>query len=226
MKKFKIEGFDCHCLPYEGSDTIVYLIYPQLAELTDDFLIRMSQDHSVSLAAVYVPADKWNDALTPWPEPGEAKGFPPFAGKGEDFLNLMQTRIIPEIEKGCGITPSHRDLLGVSLSGLFTLWQWIKCDTFRSIACLSGSFWYNGFLEWFEKQVIPEKSGKAYFLLGKEEPLAHIKAYQTVGVNTEKIVEILKQKGIPVTFEWVPGNHFSRPVHRAEKALDNLYPPK
>lgn len=223
--KTKVEGYECHCAPFPDSNSIAYLIYPQLAELEDRWLERMAETLKTTLTMVYVPAEDWNDALTPWPEPGEAKGCPPFAGKASDFLSLLRLKIIPAVEKNAGIKADvARDLIGVSLGGLFTLWQWLECDTFRSIGCLSGSFWYNGFIEWFEKQPLPSKTGQAYFLLGEEEPFSHVKAFQSVGVNTEKIVERLKEAGIPVTFEWVPGNHFSRPVHRAEKALQHLYP--
>ncbi|MCH5228664.1 MAG: hypothetical protein J1F12_01550 [Muribaculaceae bacterium] len=225
MIKKHIDGYDCHCVPFEGADTVAYMIYPQLAELEDKWLQRMSELHKVNLVAVYVPADQWNDALTPWPEPGEAKGCPPFAGESRNFLKLFQEKIIPLTDRAFNLKGViHRDLIGVSLGGLFTLWQWMMCDTFRSIASLSGSFWYVGFLEWFEKQSVPPKKGKAFFLLGEEEPASHVEAFRSVGVNTEKIVAIFKEAGIDTTFEWVPGNHFSRPVHRAEKALEALYP--
>ncbi|MCH5225796.1 MAG: hypothetical protein J1D77_07325 [Muribaculaceae bacterium] len=223
--KIKVKGFECVVAPYPGSSIITYLIYPALEQLESKWLERMAEVHKENVAMVYVPAEEWNDALTPWPEPGEAKGCPPFAGKAPEFLKLLQEEIIPEVEKTCGLSGNFtRNLIGVSLSGLFTLWQWLLNDTFDSIACLSGSFWYVGFLEWFEKQAIPQKTGQAYFLLGVEEPHSNVKAFQCVGVNTEAIVERLKNSGIKVEFEWVPGNHFSRPVHRAEKALAALSP--
>lgn len=225
IEKINIKGFECHIAPYAEAKTVTYMLYPALVPFEDKWLERMAATHNINLIMVYIPADDWNDVLTPWPEPGEAKGFPPFAGKGAEFLHLLQSEIIPNIEKTLGDnTIFTRDLLGVSLSGLFTLWQWIQCPTFRSIASLSGSFWYSGFLEWFNQQSIPSKSGKAYFLLGLEEPLAHVKAYQSVGRNTEEIVTRFKESDIDVEFDWVPGNHFSRPVHRAERALAALYP--
>lgn len=222
ITKVNIKGFECHCADYSGSTTLAYLIYPGIEPFEDKWIEKMAGELKVSLAVVYIPAGDWNDVLTPWPEPPESKGFPPFGGKGQEFLNTLQNNIIPEIEKMINHV-KYRDLMGVSLSGLFTLWQWMKCDTFRSIASLSGSFWYEGFMEWFEGISVPAKTGKAYFLLGEEEPKAHIKAYQSVGINTEKVVDKLKESGIQVVFDWVPGNHFSRPVHRAEKALRALY---
>lgn len=221
--KINVKGFECVVATYPGSTTLTYMIYPALEQLESKWLQRMSDMHKENIAMVYVPADDWNDVLTPWAEPGEVKGWPPFAGKAPEFLKILQEEILPEVEKICGLPENFtRNLIGVSLSGLFTLWQWMQEDTFRSIACLSGSFWYAGFLDWFEKQSIPQKSGMAYFLLGEEEPHTNVKAYQSVGRNTETIVERLKNAGIDVNFEWVPGNHFSRPVHRAEKALAAL----
>lgn len=224
ISKLKIKGYDCHCARYDGATEACYMIYPALAELEDKWLDRMAQELRVNLVMVYVPANDWNNVLTPWAEPPEAKGFDPFDGKSLEFLKFLQTEVIPEVEAKEGLKLTARDLLGVSLGGLFTLWQWMLCDTFRSIACLSGSFWYPSFLDWFESQPLPAKQGRAFFLLGEEEPHAHIVAYQSVGKNTEAIVERLKKAGISVEFDWVPGNHFSRPVHRAELALHNLYP--
>lgn len=196
------------------------MIYPLVEGFTENWLETQAKVNNCSLVVVYVPGDKWNDYLTPWAEPAETRDAEPFAGKGNEFLQILKTRIIPKAEEVLGIEKIEElDLVGVSLGGLFTFWQWMLCDTFHSIACLSGSFWYMGFMEWFNKLSIPHKQGKAYFLLGKEEPKANIKAYRPVGVNTENIVDALKNAGIDTTFDWVPGNHFSNPLQRAEKVL-------
>ena len=217
-------GLDCVCAPVEGSKRIIYMIYPAIVPFKHEWIREMADKYKVPVVVIYIPADGWNDMLTPWPEPGETPDSPPFAGKAEETLKTIQEHVIPDTEKEMGLLNiTERSLLGVSLSGLFTLWQWMKCDTFRSIASLSGSFWFPGFIDWFSRQQIPSKTGKAYFLLGEEEPEAHIKAYQSVGIDTQKIVQLLESSGINVEFEWVPGNHFSRPVHRAERALRALY---
>lgn len=223
MNVLTIDKFQCLCQPHPGASSAVYMIYPAIVPFNRKWIVEQSEHLKTSIVVVYVPADDWNDALTPWPEPGETKTAPPFGGKAQEFLDLLQTKIIPQVEKIPELANiKYRDLLGVSLGGLFTLWQWLKCDTFRSIACLSGSFWYEGFLNWFESQEIPGKTGHAYFLLGEEEPFSHIKAFQSVGKNTEEIVKRLENAGIAVKFDWVPGNHFSDPVHRATLALTSL----
>ena len=219
-----IEEINCDYILHIGSKEIAYLVYPGTDPLPKKWLSDLSNEYGVTICVVHVPADRWNDLLTPWAEPSEAKGFPPFGGKASEFLKKFQEKIIPEIEKVAKIYQlKSRNLIGVSLSGLFSLWQWMFCDTFTSIASLSGSFWYPGFLEWFENKTLPIKIGKAFFLLGEKEPKAKIKAYQSVGINTEKIVEKLKSKGYHVSFEWVSGDHFSNPLKRVELAFRNLY---
>lgn len=223
IKEIKVGDVKCECVAYEGSPEVTYMICPAIVPFKNEWLREMSQKYSTSLVAVYIPADGWNDMLTPWPEPGETKDAEPFGGKAPETLKLLQEQIIPQAEKVLNITGcKERNLIGVSLSGLFTLWQWMLCDSFNSVGCLSGSFWYNGFMQWLESIEIPSKKGEAFFLLGEKEPKAWIKAYRSVGENTEKIVDILKRKGINTEFKWVPGDHFADPTGRAEAALQGL----
>lgn len=224
ISEVKIEGFKCEFVRNVTSEKVAYMIYPSVSGFSSDWLRQMAECHGVSIAMIYVPVDLWNDVLTPWAEPPEAKGFTPFAGDASQFYETLTSKIIPATDRELSLsTVSERDLIGVSLSGLFTLWQWLQHDLFKSIACLSGSFWYNGFIDWFDSQTIIQKTGKAYFLLGVDEPKAKIKAYHTVGVNTEAVVARLKTAGIDTRFDWVPGNHFSNPIPRAERAMDALF---
>ena len=224
VKEIEIGGLKCDCVPYAESERVAYMIYPEIVPFEKKWINEMSEKYKVPIIVIYIPADGWNDMLTPWAEPGETPDSPPFAGHASETLRIIQEKVIPAAEKSIGLSHvEERDLIGVSLSGLFTLWQWMICDTFKSIASLSGSFWYPGFLEWFNKQPLSSKSGKAYFLLGVKEPKAWIKAYRSVGVNTESIVKRLESSGISTTFQWVPGDHFADNLGRAEDALKALY---
>lgn len=225
MKEIEVGKLKCVLAACPDSTKVAYMIYPAIVPLSEEWMKEMSAKYGVSIVVVYIPADGWNDMLTPWAEPGETQDAPPFAGKAAETLKTLREDVLPRVETALGGAKiRERALIGVSLSGLFTLWEWLQCDTFNSIACLSGSFWYPGFIEWIEKQIIPSKEGKAYFLLGIKEPKAWVKAYRSVGVNTEEIVQRLKTSGISTTFEWVPGNHTSNPLQRAEAALKNLFP--
>lgn len=199
------------------------MIYPKVDVFSADWLDKMSSLYGVSIIIVYIAPEDWDNVLTPWTATGVPKGSQPFEGDASEFYKTLREIIIPKVENTFSLTNiSQRDLIGVSLAGLFTLWQWMQFDAFTSIGCLSGSFWYSGFLDWFENRNIPQKVGKAYFLLGIEEPKAKVKEYQSVGVNTEAIVKRLEAEGIECRFDWVTGNHFSNPAQRAEKALEYL----
>ncbi len=108
------------------------------------------------------------------------------------------------------------------MSGLFALWQWMVCDTFTNIASLSGSFWYEGFMNWLTARPIPHKTGRAFFLLGDQESHSKVKAFDSVGANTAEIVTLLERAGIDTTFRSVPGNHYSDPIPRLDLALSTL----
>ena len=223
-KELQIGGLKCVCLPNTVSPKIAYMIYPEIVPFKNDWLHQMSVKYRVSIVVIYIPADGWNDMLTPWAEPGETPDSPPFAGHASKTLKIIHEQVIPAAEKTLAVQKvGERDLIGVSLSGLFTLWQWMQWDTFMSIASLSGSVWFPGFMQWFEGVEVPIKKGKAFFLLGEKEPKAWIKAYRSVGENTEAIVKKLQTYGINTTFQWVPGDHFADPIGRAEDALRALF---
>ncbi|MDE6510800.1 MAG: hypothetical protein K2L00_01715 [Muribaculaceae bacterium] len=192
-------------------------------DMLADWLGPAAERYGVTI--VVITGMDWQNVFSPWPAPGVPKGDPDFKGESPEFLKLLQTKVIPQIEKALQMdADAERSLIGVSMSGLFALWQWMMCDTFRSIASLSGSFWYEGFIDWMERIDIPHKSGMGFFLLGNQESKSNVKAFNSVGINTETIIELLKAKGIKVEFESVPGNHFSDPIPRLEKAFSALYP--
>ena len=223
IKTIQIKDLKCVLVTADRTDKVTYMIYPEIAGFTDELLTSFSQKYDTAIVMVYVPAQQWNNYLTPWAEPGEAKGFPPFAGEAPMFLQILTDEIVPQAENEMGIDKNAvRNLIGVSLSGLFTLWQWLQCDTFNSIACLSGSFWYAGFMDWFNNLSLRPKQGKAFFLLGRQEPHAQIVAYRPVGANTQAVVSRLEKAGYDVSFEWVQGNHFADPVGRAEMAFIHI----
>lgn len=187
-----------------------------------DWIESAAEKYGVTI--IEITGMDWQNVFSPWPAPGVPKGDPDFKGESPEFLKLLQTKVIPEIETTLMMDSNvERNLVGVSMSGLFTLWQWMECDTFNNIASLSGSFWYEGFIDWIKKIEIPQKSGMAFFLLGDKESMSNVKAYNTVGVNTAEIIKLFKSAGIRTVFESVPGNHFADPIPRLDRAFAALY---
>lgn len=219
MQTFSIDNLQITAVA-GPTDRICYLLYP-FATL-HDWLLAAAPKFGVTVAVI--TRMDWDDDLTPWPAKGQPPGCPDFKGRAPRFLAKLQTDVLPAVEKRLGIAPgAERTLAGVSLSGLFTLWQWMLCDTFTNIISLSGSFWYEGFLAWIESHPVPKKTGRAYFLLGNQEAHTNVKAFQPVQTDTEAIVASLRRQGIAVDFELVPGNHYQYGEQRLTRAFTRMF---
>ena len=184
-----------------------------------DGLKGLSEKYGVSI--VVIEAVNWNDDLTPWPAEGVFKKAKPFGGKAALFLNKLTNEIIPETERSMGIENAERTLLGVSLSGLFALWSAFNTNAFTNIISISGSLWYDGFVEWMKEQSLSPRIKKVCMLLGEKEKNAKEKRMATVEERTQTAANILKEKTqASVTFELVEGTHFSPIMPRLERAFE------
>ena len=182
----------------------------------------LSEKYEVSI--VVIEEVNWNDDLTPWPAEGVFKKAKPFGGQAAAFLNKLTNEIIPETERSMGIENAERTLLGVSLSGLFAVWSAFNTDAFTNIISISGSLWYNGFVEWMKEQTPSPQLDKVCMLLGEKEKNAKEKRMATVEEQTHAAVNILKEKtNASVTFELVEGTHFSPIMPRLERAFEVIY---
>lgn len=219
-QKIKIDRLQCLCCSDSCKSKIAYILYPM--DMLAEWIEPAMEKYGVTI--VVITGMDWENVFSPWPAPGVPKGSPDFKGGSPEFLKLLQQTVIPQIDKTLDIANNaERTLVGVSMSGLFALWQWMVCDTFSNIASLSGSFWYEGLLDWMEKISIPSKSGKGYFLLGDQESKSKVKAFDSVCVNTQEIIKLLSTAGIDVEFQSVPGNHYANPIQRLDKAFTALY---
>ena len=219
MKTIEIDNLHCLCSSVNDSGSIAYILYPM--DMLNDWIEAAAEKYNVTI--VVITGMDWQNVFSPWPEKGVPAGDPDFKGRSPQFLSLMQNLIIPLVEADLGINNVKRALVGVSMSGLFALWQWMECDTFDNIASLSGSFWYKGFIEWMKKISIPHKCGKGFFLLGDQEAKTMVKAFQSVAKDTEEIIGLLRNAGIDVEFKSVTGNHFTDPIPRLNAAFEALY---
>lgn len=207
----------------QSSNKICYMILPEgiKGELCDG-LKALSEKHDVSIAII--EDVNWNDDLTPWPAAGVFKKAKPFGGKAALFLNKMIDEIIPNTEKELGIEDAERTLLGVSLSGLFAVWSTFNADAFTNIFSISGSLWYDGFVEWMKEQTPSPQLKKVFMLLGEKEKNSKEKRMATVEERTIAAANILKAKSqAAVSFELVEGTHFSPIMPRLERMFEVVF---
>lgn len=220
IEKFNIGKLQLSCAINPESPEIAYILYPM--DVLHDWIEGAARRYDVSI--VVVTGFDWDDDLTPWPAPGEPKGSPDFKGLAPEFLKTLTADIVPAVELRYGFKPEpSRSLIGVSLSGLFTLWQWPQCCMFRNIATLSGSFWYEGFEQWVFNQTFSDKDGICFMLLGTDEPKSPTPIFRKVGICTENIVGYLRRQGVDITYTMVPGNHFQYGLERLDRAFAHLY---
>ncbi|MCM1337537.1 MAG: alpha/beta hydrolase-fold protein [Candidatus Amulumruptor caecigallinarius] len=218
-KLLRFGHINCRCIAPDASATrIIYILFP--LQGTDRELAELATESGAAM--VSVTGMDWDNDLTPWVAPGAPAGEPPFQGLAPAFLKLINDRVVPGAEHALGVTPYRRQLVGVSLSGLFALWQWMQSPLFDDIACLSGSFWYQGFVEWLSSITIPQRSGLAWFCLGDMEAHTKVKAFQSVATDTREVLAILRAAGIHAEFRSVPGTHYQHLEPRLHLALRAL----
>ncbi len=203
----------------QSSNKICYMILPEgiKGDLYDG-LKGLAEKYGVSI--VVIEDVNWNDDMTPWPAIGVFKKAKPFGGKAASFLNKLANEIIPNTERELGIENAERTLLGVSLSGLFAIWTAFNTDVFANIISISGSLWYDGFIEWMKEQTPSSRLKKVCMLLGEKEKNAKDKRMATVEERTLAAANLLKSKTqADVVFELVEGTHFSPILPRIERAM-------
>lgn len=207
----------------QSSNKICYMILPEgiKGDLYDG-LKGLSEKYGVSI--VVIEDVNWNDDMTPWPAIGVFKKAKPFGGRAASFLNKLTNEIIPNTERELRIENAERALLGVSLSGLFAVWAAFNTDVFANIISISGSLWYDGFIEWMKEQTPSPQLKKVCMLLGEKEKNAKEKRMATVEERTLAAANLLKSKTqADVVFELVEGTHFSPIMPRLERAFEVVF---
>lgn len=200
------------------SSRIAYILLPE--KLSDDELCKLQEiSERFEANIVVITGMDWDSDMTPWKAPGLKDGQ--FAGHASYFLEKLKGDVFFNLEISLRITKPQRYLIGTSLSGLFAFWAAIKEPLFKGVASISGSFWYEGYTEWLERQD-DFKCTRFHVSLGDKEKESKNKRLALVEEETIKAVETMLSKGLDVSFEMTEGGHFSPIVPRMEKSLNSL----
>ena len=161
----------------------------------------------------------WNSDLTPWQAPAVKEGV--FGGRASQFLDSLKEDLFFNLEYSLKISKPKRYLMGLSLAGIFAVYAGVRKDLFEGVGAISGSFWYDDFAEWIEKQ---EKLNcvRFYICLGDKENETKVKRFANIEADTIKVVEALMAKGADVIFEMTEGGHNSPIIPRFEKSVVSL----
>ena len=162
---------------------------------------------------VSVPVAGWGDALTPWPAPALRPGEKDFGGRADETLASLAAAL----DKA----PGPHAVCGYSLGGLFALYAFVQEPRLAVCACLSGSVWYEGWIDWLRANA-PEGSGRyAYFSVGKKEKRAGL-PFRHVEGDLAACADILRERGCAVDVTLGPGNHMQHVAERLSSGLAAL----
>ena len=164
----------------------------------------------------------WNRELSPWPAPGVFRGGGDFGGEGPAFLDTLAGQIVPLAEAQLGFSPSSRAVAGYSLAGLFALWAVFQTGVFDRAASVSGSLWFDGFMDCMISSAPPNGLRQIYLSLGDREKNARNQRMAAVEDCTLQAAELLREWNIPVMFEMNPGGHFQDIPGRIARGIDQL----
>ena len=205
--------------PYSGSSKVCYVLLPEGLHSDGKEVIEKCAQKFASTIILITGMD-WNRDLTPWPADGVFKREKPFGGKAKDFLKELLADYFPDMESSLSIHNPERKLIGISLSGLFAVWSLFQTDTFKAVASISGSLWYDSFTEWVQNSEIKNKAVEVYLSLGDKEKDSKNKRIATVEDATNIVADALREKGSVVNLRIISGTHFSPIVPRLEDALE------
>lgn len=170
-----------------------------------------------------VSPQNWNDDFTPWKAPAFRDGEAAPRGNADTYIAKLINEIKPYMDEHYRTKPEPKDsiLLGYSLGGLASLYTLCKTDFFSKIGGLSSSLWYDGFIDFMEKQNFADKNRRVYLSLGRKEQKSRNPRMGQITECTQKLQLILERElgKENVIFEWNDGGHFHEIPNRFAKAL-------
>lgn len=201
--------------PDEPVEGVIYIpLHGNAAEIAG----RISR---LRAALVFIDGFDWNRDLSPWPA-GAVFGDEDFSGQADAFLNELIHEILPAAEKEMKLCPAWRSIAGYSLAGLFAAYAVYRSSMFSRIASVSGSMWYDGWMEYAEKTPFASPIERAYFSVGAKEKKTRNARMQPVEENTRAMNRLFEERGAKSRFVLNPGNHFVDAQKRLKDALEYL----
>lgn len=199
-------------LPDENPDGIIYI--PMHGDAGEALKLLPN----LRAAVVSAEGFDWNRDLSPWPAKA-VFGNEDFSGEADAFLEDLTETILPAAEQAMNIQPKWRGIAGYSLAGLFALYAVYKSSLFTRAASVSGSVWFEGWLEFAQNTPLAAKVTHAYFSVGAKEKKTRNVRMQPVEENTRRMCELLRSRGAESIFVLNPGNHFVDADQRLADAL-------
>lgn len=201
----------------QGAKALVYILEP---EPVTDKVASVAEE--LSLTLVSISGMDWNRDLSPWKAEKVFKGEEDFSGGADDFMEKLEQVVFPAIEEMAGPLPDHRMMAGISMSGLFALYMGTKKDSLEAIASISGSLWFDGFVDYLKAHPLSSGIKKIYLSLGDKEKRVRNPRMAKVEEDTLAVRDIIAKEGKEVLYQANRGNHFVHGAERLEEAVRYL----
>lgn len=220
-------GRECTlCTPpgYEKSGRKYPVIYINGAAPLEGIVEELTKEGiCLEFFLVSVESKSWKDDFTPWEteEIREGEGKP--GGFAAQYLNLLAEEIKPGID---ALFPTKKDrehtsILGYSLGGLAAVYSLFQNRCFGNAASISGSLWYEGFLQYIQHTPLCQGSARVYLSLGKKEPKSRNRKMAQVGNVTEAAAKVFMTAygRDNICLQWNNGGHFYETERRYAHAI-------
>ena len=165
---------------------------------------------------------RWDDDLSPWPQPALGPGESAFGGRAGSYLGWLTGHALPRVEAALNAPPAYTAIAGYSLGGLFALYALHKSDAFSRAASASGSVWFPGFEEFVRDNPPRRRPDCVYLSVGNKERRAKYATMRTVEDVTRRLADGYRAAGIPAMLEINPGGHFKDTVPRMARAVARM----
>ena len=168
---------------------------------------------------VSVSGVDWNRDLSPWPAPKAFRQGEDFAGGAAAYLRTLTEQLLPAAEAKLPWPVTQRGIVGYSLAGLFAVHALYMTDCFDFAGSVSGSLWYDDWLDYALTHPLRPALPRIYLSLGDREHKTRNARMARVRDCTEAVAGHWEAQGITVRLEWNPGGHFDGPQERVRRAL-------
>ncbi|HEY3425340.1 MAG TPA: alpha/beta hydrolase-fold protein [Negativicutes bacterium] len=223
--KIQLQGFPVVYIQDEG-----YLFRDHLNDLEE-----MTKSGKLqAMIFVGIKPNNRNNEYTPWNAKAILDQHEDYGGQGATYLNFLANDLKPYIDKNYNTlsSPENTGIAGASFGGLISMYAaYLHPEAFGRIASISGSFWYERFIEFMQSNDIVPNGCKIYMDVGTMEGVTKKSLQKNMVARNQEAYAILLAKGLSqkdCRFVMAEGAVHDRTffVRRFPAALQWLFPVK
>lgn len=150
---------------------------------------------------VGIKPDNRNSEYTPWQARALKETNPDYGGQGADYLYFVVNDLKSYIDATYRTLRSteHTGIAGASFGGLISMYAaYLYPEVFGRIAVISGSFWYEGFIEFMQTAKLEVNGHRLYMDVGALEGLRKNSIQKNMVDKNKAAYDILLDKGFTV----------------------------